>query len=174
VPAVNVGGAGPSCGGGRAPAPIRSPPPREASFGSALRRSAPQTAGGPRSGSPEAPTGIGSRLDDRAPLLAPAMLTDPERPVAGPPSVHRAALAVELVRAGDRGQVEIAVHSGAVRLEAGRDGIAVTVTADSRATPSAHAELPGVVEALRRRGVRVSRAEVRIAARRRGAGGRPR
>jgi hypothetical protein len=173
VPAVNVGGTGPSSGGGRDVGPIRSPPHRDASFGGALRRSSTQGAA-PRSGGPEVRAGIGGRLDESARTLAPAMFIDLESQVAGRPSVHRAALAVELVRAGERGQIEIAGHSGAVRLEAGQDGISVTVTADSRATPLAHAELPGVVEALRRRGVRVARAEVRVAGGRRGAGGRPR
>lgn len=173
---MNVGPAG--AGSGVATRPQAR---HEASFGAALRRSAPSGAARARSSSPESResrAGVveAAPADGRAPSLAPAMVLDPaDTASAGASSVHRAALALELMRGGDRGQVEIAVRGGVFRLEAGCDGISVTVTAAaSRAVHGALAELPGVVEALRRRGVRVSRAEVRVAGGRRGAGGRPR
>jgi hypothetical protein len=172
-PAVNVACARRSAG-------REAIPPRPAgpdSFGAALRRGlsradAGRTQRGPRDAQLPEPAPEG----DARPLLA-AMLSDPERAptLAAPASIHRVALALEVLRAGDRSRIEIGLQGGvALQLNAVSDGVAMVLNVTPPLERVAAAELPALVEALRRRGVKVARAEVRVGPERRGGGGRSR
>jgi hypothetical protein len=171
---VNVAGTR-SAGGDREAS--ASPPVRAQSFGAALRRglaeALPDRAKN-RPRGPEVPE-LSPGLEPRQAGLA-GTLVDPERlPIAALAPAHRVALAVEVLKAGDRGRVEIGLHPGAaLHLEAVGDGVAMVLAVAPQLARAAAAELPGLVEGLRQRGVKVARAEVRVGAERRGSGGRAR
>jgi hypothetical protein len=138
-------------------------------------------------GGPRGATGPSGRAATATESFAAALAAEPRLaslpPLAGsagdpprldaPATIHRVALAIELVRAGERGRVELRLEGGvALQLDASTEGVSLTLTVPS---PSAFAsaELPGLVAALRQRRVRVAGAQVRVAGRR-GPGERPR
>ncbi|HET7753244.1 MAG TPA: hypothetical protein VFK85_04975 [Anaeromyxobacteraceae bacterium] len=167
--------------------PSSSPPPPADSFGAALRRGASERRCVERG---QRATGVQRRTETVAgeqetatttPWAQPRSLllavgSEAERlPLAAAASAHRVALAIDVLRAGERGRVEIGLHPGAaLQLDAARDGIALLLTVSPPFARSAAAELPALVEALRQRGVAVSRAEVRVGPQRRGRDGRAR
>jgi adenosylcobinamide amidohydrolase len=75
-----------------------------------------------------------------------------------------AVAAVEVLRRGQRAQVEIAAGAGlryALGMEAG--GVEIRARASPELERAARADLCAVANELRRRGVRLARAEVRLA-----------
>jgi hypothetical protein len=171
---VNVAGTRSASG---CPDASPSPPVRAQSFGAALRR-------GLAEGVPD--RAQRGHRDPEVRELAPGAdprptpvagtLAEPERlPLASLAPVHRVALAVEVLKAGDRGRIEIGLHPGAaLQLDAVGEGVAMVLTVAPPLARAAAAELPALVEGLRQRGVKVARAEVRVGAERRGSGGRAR
>jgi hypothetical protein len=164
---------------------------------SARRADAPRAGGAPDGGAPGARRATsersdrvparrrdGSRGEDRAePLAAPGRPASPPAPrpdPAGAPSELRAvlrALPVTIEAARVREGAPLALELGralSVELRAGRDGLELVLRPDAALSRAAAAELPGVVRALRARGVAVARAEVRARphAGSRAAGGR--
>jgi len=81
---------------------------------------------------------------------------------AGAPLLARAVeRIVLLVKSGEAASVTLQLGSSLeVRIDQGRSGVEVQIHAARGLSPMAEAELPGLVAALRARGVRVSRAQV--------------
>jgi hypothetical protein len=119
--------------------------------------------------------GDGAAAVDRALLLAAASRGESAPGPSAAGCAHRVALAVEVLRAGERSRVEIGLTAGAaVQLESVRDGVSVTVLATAGGALSAAAQLPALVEALSRRGVKIAEARLRAPGQRDRGGGRSR
>ena len=133
-------------------------------FGVALRRGLAATSrAGLESVGDEAP-GRGAPLPGELGRRACDVGSGAERLPPMPSSaIHRVALAVEALRASDRHRVDIAFHPGAtLQLSAASDGVRLVFAVTAPLARLASTELPAIVEALRGRGVKVARAEVRV------------